>query len=262
VAAGALIFDLDDTLIVEVEVARASLRRVAGLLPDQDPVRFEEVVLDCARTAWRAGPYIDLCRQLGIASWEGLWATFEGGHPVTDGLRRWAADYRSGVWRGALDQLGGDDPEVAGVLGDAYIEHQRRPHPLIDGAEELVRSVTGRRPVGLLTNGPADIQRHKFAGTGLAACFDTVVISGEVGMGKPDPALFTLALDRLGAAAGGSVMVGDSWERDVLGAVGVGMSAVWLAGGRPVPAALPGVTVVESVGDLRPADLGGGGQFS
>jgi putative hydrolase of the HAD superfamily len=255
VAAGALIFDLDDTLIVEVEVARASLRQAAGLLPDQDAEQFEAVVLDCARTAWRAGPHFALCVELGIASWEGLWATFEGGHPVTDGLRRWAADYRPGVWRRALTQLGIDDPELADAVGHAYIEHQRLPHPLIDGADELVRSVTGHRPVGLLTNGPADIQRGKFDGTGLAGCFAAVVISGEVGVGKPDPAVFTLALDRLGATAGGSVMVGDSWERDVVGATGVGMAAVWLAGGRAVPDTIRGVTVVDRLGELDPDQL-------
>jgi FMN phosphatase YigB (HAD superfamily) len=42
-------------------------------------------------------------------------------------------------------------------------------------------------------------------------------------------------------------MVGDSWERDVLGGLGAGMSAVWIADGRPVPEHRPRVAVVDSV---------------
>jgi putative hydrolase of the HAD superfamily len=251
VAAGAIIFDLDDTLIVEEEVARSSLRRVATLLPHQDPRQFEAVVLGCARAAWRAGPYYPLCVELGIASWEGLWATFEGGHGVTDGLGAWARHYRPRVWQAALAQLDVDDPALAAAMAEAYVEHQRCPHPLIDGAEKLVRSLAGTRPLGLLTNGPADIQRLKFEGTGLASCFDAVVISGVVGMGKPDPAVFAYALAQLGADAAGSVMVGDSWERDVLGATGAGLSAVWLAAGRTAPDEIPMVTTVDGMSDLR-----------
>jgi putative hydrolase of the HAD superfamily len=244
------IFDLDDTLIVEVEVARSSLRQVAGLVPELDPDRVEEVVLETARGLWRAGPYRQLCADLGIASWEGLWATFEGGHPVTDGLRDWARHYRPAAWHDALSALGVDDPAVAEAMAAGYIEAQRRGHRLIEGAEALVRSLAGSRRIGLLTNGPADIQQLKFDATGLADCFDAVVISGEVGVGKPDPAVFALVLDRLGATPETAVMIGDSWERDVLGALAVGMPAVWVAAGRPPPEERADVTVVESVAEL------------
>jgi putative hydrolase of the HAD superfamily len=247
---GAVLFDLDDTLIVEVEVARSSLRHAAGLLADQDPQRFEDVVLRCARSAWRTGPYFPLCVDLGIASWEGLWATFEGGHPVLDDLRSWAPGYRAAVWRQALAELGLADPELAAAMAETYIEAQRRGHTLIDGAADLVRSLAATRPLGLLTNGPADIQRLKFDGTGLAHYFTAVVISGELGTGKPDASAFADALERLGASAGTSLMIGDSWERDIVGAVGAGMEAVWIADGRPAPDELPGVTVVDHIGEV------------
>ncbi|HXQ61774.1 MAG TPA: HAD family hydrolase [Acidimicrobiales bacterium] len=244
------IFDLDDTLITEEEVARSSLRRTAGLLPDHDPDQVEKVVLDTARRLWRAGPCHGLCQELGIASWEGLWATFEGGHDALDDLRDWARSYRPEVWRSALASLGSEDPRLAGTMADLYIENQRHGHRLIEGAARLIRSLRGTRRLGLLTNGPPDIQRLKLEGTGLAACFDAVVISGEVGMGKPDPGAFAYTLDRLGAAPESAVMVGDSWERDVLGSLAAGMSAVWIAGDRPRPDEVPKVTVVDSVAEL------------
>jgi FMN phosphatase YigB (HAD superfamily) len=77
-----------------------------------------------------------------------------------------------------------------------------------------------------------------------------VVVSGEVGIGKPDPAVFAYAIDRLGASPRDTVMVGDSWERDVLGALGAGLSAVWVSGGRSVPEELAEVTVIDNVGEL------------
>ncbi len=62
--------------------------------------------------------------------------------------------------------------------------------------------------------------------------------------------MFDLVLDRLGADPDGSVMVGDSWERDVVGALAIGMTAYWIADGRPAPGADLRVTVVDSVRDL------------
>jgi putative hydrolase of the HAD superfamily len=245
-----VILDLDDTLIVEEEVARTSLRRAAGLVAGRDPGTVVDVVLAAARRIWRAGPDYPLCHQLGFASWEGLWATFEGGPPILDDVQAWAPVYRQEAWRAALAELGIDDPALATSLSDAYVASQRSGHPLIDGAAELVHSLEGRCRLGLLTNGPADIQRFKIASTGLGDCFGAVVISGEVGLGKPDPDIFALTLAQLGAKAESAVMVGDSWERDIIGALDAGLEAVWVAAGRALPEKRPSVTVVGSVGEL------------
>ena len=72
-------------------------------------------------------------------------------------------------------------------------------------------------------------------------------------MGKPEPAVFVGLLDGLGADPAESVMVGDSWERDVLGGLGAGMAAVWIADGRPVPEQLDRVVAVDSVLELPAA---------
>jgi len=212
----AVILDLDDTLIVEEEVAHSSLRRAAELVAGRDPGQVVEVVLTTARRIWRAGPDHALCHQLGIASWEGLWATFEGSPSILDEVREWAPVYRQEAWRASLQELGIDDPALAAALSDRYVESQRAGHPLIDGAAELVHFLEGRCQLGLLSNGPADIQHHKLAGTGLADCFGAV----------------------------------DSWERDIIGALDAGLSAVWISAGRPQPEKRPNVTAVKAVGEL------------
>ena len=84
--------------------------------------------------------------------------------------------------------------------------------------------------------------------TELRPLVDAVVISAELGVAKPDPAIFRAALDRLGAAAEGSVHVGDSLEHDVAGARAAGLEAVLVA--RNGAAAPDGVRTVRSLAEL------------
>ncbi len=244
----AVVLDLDDTLIVEEATAHASIR--AAAVAGVDPERFRLAVLEEARRRWHQGPHHGLCLELGFASWEGLWATFEGGHPRLEGLRRWAPGYQRATWRSALRSLGVDDEAAADRCADLYVAAQRAGHPLVVGADAVVRGLAEHHRLALLTNGPPDVQRHKIEATGLADCFEVVVVSGEVGAAKPDPAVFSLVLDRLGTEPGSTVMVGDNWARDVLGALGAGWSAVWVSDGRPCPDPGSGVPAVGRVTEL------------
>ncbi|MHB1447503.1 MAG: HAD family hydrolase [Acidimicrobiales bacterium] len=249
----AVIFDLDDTLIEEEAVARASVRSTGSLIPGVDTDRAEDVILATARRIWRAGPYHRLAVELGIASWEGLWASFEGCHPSLDGLAAWAPSYRRQAWEAAVAELGRPDPGLALAMAGAYEAAQRVGHRLLDGAGEAVRSAAaaGHR-LGLLTNGPADIQRLKLDQSGLGSYFDVVVISGAAGTGKPSPEAFNLVLEALEVTPQEAVMVGDSWERDVKGATAAGIAAIWIAAGRPVPGGESSVSVIPSIGALGP----------
>jgi putative hydrolase of the HAD superfamily len=84
--------------------------------------------------------------------------------------------------------------------------------------------------------------------TGLRPLVDAVVISAELGVAKPDPAIFRAALQRLGATADGAVHVGDSLEHDVAGARAAGLEAVLVA--RNGAVAPEGVRAVRSLADL------------
>jgi len=243
----AVIFDLDDTLIIEEATALASLREAASLLDDHDADEFATLVLETARSLWRAHRLHPLCLELGIASWEGLWATFEGCHESIDELRTWAPTYQQRVWSNAIAAVGDPDEGLAQAMSEAYVHAQRRGHPSIEGAGDAVRSLHGRCRLALLTNGPSDIQRRKLALTGLEDCFDSVIISGELGIGKPDVRVFQHAAEALEVPPSEIVMIGDSWERDVIGAVNAGMSAVWLSSARPTPEDVTRVTVAEGI---------------
>jgi len=249
----AVLLDLDDTLIEEESHARAQLRNTAQLVEGIDTDTWDDVVIDSARALWRASEYYPEFLGLGFASWEGLWATFEGVHPRLEGLASWATWYRTEAWRSALASIGQVD-EAAGVLADAlstrHIEGQRSGHPVLPGAVELVRRLSSEVPVAVVTNGPPDIQLLKIEQAGIGSYLSAVVISGEIGIGKPDPAAFGRALELLGVAPEHAVMVGDSWERDVSGALASGMRAIWISHGRARPDSDSRVSVATGPADV------------
>jgi len=72
--------------------------------------------------------------------------------------------------------------------------------------------------------------RAKLARLGLLSAFDLVMDSFELGVEKPDPAIFTLALERLGTRAASTLHVGDFFHIDVVGARAAGLQA-WLIDG-------------------------------
>jgi putative hydrolase of the HAD superfamily len=105
--------------------------------------------------------------------------------------------------------------------------------------EDAAHTLAALRPVyrlGLITNGPSAIQRAKIERFGLASYFDVLIVSGEVGVAKPDPAIFMLALEQLSAAPHEALFVGDSPEFDLRGAEAAGMPFVWMnPGGEMLP---------------------------
>jgi len=68
---------------------------------------------------------------------------------------------------------------------------------------------------------------------GLAALCDVIIDSAQVGVSKPEQRIFTLALEQLGRTPQTAVYVGDSFERDMLGARAAGLRTIWLRGLEP-----------------------------
>ena len=68
---------------------------------------------------------------------------------------------------------------------------------------------------------------------GLAALCDIIIDSAQVGVSKPEQRIFTLALEQLGCAPHRAAYIGDSFERDVLGARAAGLRTIWLRGIEP-----------------------------
>jgi FMN phosphatase YigB (HAD superfamily) len=83
-----------------------------------------------------------------------------------------------------------------------------------------------------------------------------VVVSADLGVAKPDAAVFEHALEQLDIDRADAVMIGDSIAKDVDGALAAGLRAVWVnRTGQPVPADRPDLVEVSTLSDL-PSVLG------
>lgn len=93
----------------------------------------------------------------------------------------------------------------------------------------ILGALKQNKTVGLLSNfdHPPHVRRV-LSDNGLENCFDSVIISGEVGVKKPDPAIFSFGLEQTGLAPDNVVYVGDTQE-DVAGAIAAGIRPIFLA---------------------------------
>jgi putative hydrolase of the HAD superfamily len=106
--------------------------------------------------------------------------------------------------------------------------------------------------VGLLTNGPSELQRRKLAITGLEPELDAIAISEEIGAAKPEPEAFTVAAAMLELAPADVAMVGDSPIYDVAGAHAGGCALAVLVT-RGLDVAAEGATPIEHLAELPAA---------
>lgn len=103
---------------------------------------------------------------------------------------------------------------------------------------------------GIITNGVAILQNTKLHASGLRPYLDIAVVSGDVGIKKPDPGIFRLTAQRLGVRPGDCLYVGDHPVNDIEGALGAGMQAVWMQFGtfqEQVPQGVEMITGIEEI---------------
>ncbi|MBW7476966.1 HAD family hydrolase [Paenibacillus oenotherae] len=103
--------------------------------------------------------------------------------------------------------------------------------------------------LGVISNGAHDTAREKLDGLGLRELFPEagIIVSGDVGISKPNREIFMLALNRMGCTAEEALFIGDSWPADIVGAIEAGISAVWLnpTGKEPLTAHEPAAVIAH-----------------
>jgi putative hydrolase of the HAD superfamily len=222
----AVLFDLDDTLFDHAGCARCALEAVHR-----------------GHDAWARTAFEDFARAHA--------RILEVLHQDVLAGRRTIDDAREARFRQLLVEAGAaDDQAVARAAAARYRAEYIATRRAVAGAAALLAHVRARLAVGIVTNNLRDEQVEKLRSCGLEAHVDVLVASEEVGIAKPDPAIFEIAVERLGCGVEDVVMVGDSWEADVLGARAAGIAPLWFnPAGRPAPD--PGVPVLRA---LAPAD--------
>ncbi|MDG1572083.1 YjjG family noncanonical pyrimidine nucleotidase [Robiginitalea sp. M366] len=140
-----------------------------------------------------------------------------------------AEDLRYQRLKTVFDRLGytaGD--ELIHLLSEAYIDQLSTHTHLLPDALDILEYLQGSYRLHIITNGFEQVQLRKLRNSQIAGFFQEVIHSETAGVKKPHPRIFELALDRSGAQAACSVMIGDNLEADILGARQVGMQALHL----------------------------------
>ena len=136
--------------------------------------------------------------------------------------------FRTRIWTRLLAEHGINDPALASRLGDVYVKVRLPTLYLVPGTLQLLTALRPRFRLGLLTNGPREIQWPKIEWLNLGKYFDAITVAGDVGIYKPDPRVFAVALAQLGQPPHRAVYIGDSYQMDVVGAKRAGLHCVWL----------------------------------
>jgi len=139
-----------------------------------------------------------------------------------------------------LAHLGLDDPALERHLVDGFIAPVRKA--AADNAMLLATLVERGFELGIVSNGCGNVEKL-CADFGYTTFLSLVVDSRRVGLFKPDPAIFLHAAEKLGGEPTTIMMVGDSFERDVVPAKKAGLKTAWLEG--PSPRACPDPSLVD-----------------
>ncbi|TLS52215.1 HAD family hydrolase [Paenibacillus antri] len=142
-------------------------------------------------------------------------------------------------------------PELPELM-EYYELHYVRNATLMEQAQEVVQHIKSKYKTGLITNGRTLIQYGKIDRIGLRNEFDLIVVSEEVGIKKPNPQIFKMALERLEVNPEECIYIGDHPTNDIEGAGKAGMKTIWMQVNQPWN---PGLTIkpnyeIKRLGEL------------
>ena len=151
-----------------------------------------------------------------------LWEALERGETTQEKLK---------VERFAqlLQQIGRTDVDAA-ALADCFSRMLGNHADLMPGCMEFLQRVHDKMKIAFVSNGVGEIQRSRLARCPFAHMLDAILISGEIGVSKPDPRVIDRALEALGCTdKSDAVFLGDSATADVAAANAAGIASIHLA---------------------------------
>jgi len=115
------------------------------------------------------------------------------------------------------------------AFSDYYLQELGNGGYLMKGALEILTFCSKHFRLGAITNGIGDVQRSRLNKAGIDQFFETVVISNDVGIAKPDPGIFNIAFKDMNLNNKEEIlMIGDSLSSDILGGINAGIDTCWI----------------------------------
>lgn len=148
--------------------------------------------------------------------------------------KRYASDeidklsLRYGRLRETFNEIGYhvDEPLIHNLSVD-YIKYLSSFSHLFDGTIELLQYLQPKYQLHIITNGFEEAQLKKMNSSAITPYFKTITNADTVGVKKPNPIIFDHALKFANAKSNESLMIGDNYEADILGALNVGYDAIF-----------------------------------
>lgn len=152
---------------------------------------------------------------------EELWGLYRQGKVQKNELRQER-------FNRAFETFGFSNPKLALQFNDDYVHTSSSKTNLLPHAKEILAYLDGKYRLHVITNGFVEAQNAKLDNCDLRKHFQEIIISDGLGFKKPDKRIFHHAMKRAEAKSANSLMVGDDYGPDVLGAKAVGMDQVYL----------------------------------
>ncbi len=119
--------------------------------------------------------------------------------------------------------------ELATLLSEEFIKRTPYKKHLIKNTIEILNYISGKYPVSIITNGFKESQDIKLTNSGLKDYFSHIFISEEIGFNKPDARIFEHALITTATDFNEAIMIGDTYETDIIGAKAAGIDQVYFS---------------------------------
>ncbi len=205
----AIYFDLDDTLCGYWSASKYGLRKAFEQHGPRDHSPDDMV------RAWATA-----FRRFSPSVKHGAWY---------QGYCRSGEPTRTEQMRQTLREVDVDDEAMASALSESYARERNTALKLFpDAVEVLGQLAVGGWRLGLITNGPADVQRQEIATLGIEHYFEWIFIEGELGCGKPEQEVFLKAQEAMSVPASDILFVGNSYAHDILPAIEAGWKTAWI----------------------------------
>lgn len=170
-------------------------------------------------------------REIGIASTQDFYLTFtEINHQLWDKYeagRISQSELRHQRFRLIFNELAVKDHDLCDSISESYMEISTKKSNLLPHAHETLQYLQPKYPMHIITNGFDEVQSVKMEAGKITHFFREIITSQNSGYKKPDSRIFEYALKKVGAFAGECLMIGDSFQSDIVGATRAGIDAVF-----------------------------------
>ena len=248
-AAAVALFEWLRQMISNVGVSTSSTTKGTQSLSKGPSQKYKHIFFDLDRTLWDFDAAAEVAferiyekynlKSLGIPSAHEFHEVY---HPLNEQLwmlyreDKITKDYLNRTrFMQPLAHYGVHDTALADHLSEDYVYWSPRIVRLVPGTMELLDYLKPKYHLHLITNGFQEVQHTKLSGSGLEPYFETLTVSEEVGVKKPNPEIFLYALRKANASPADSLMIGDEMAVDIDGARAAGIDQIFYnAGGKTV----------------------------